>query len=170
MKKSMNRYLILLVVFTLPLSAKEVSSEKLRFKIIFPDAAGWSPPDHQERGAEVQSWSVENQSAAQILNFTVIAAPMPEAKPTFKENAEEWAQGMMTRFSRKISSRFAKLAGRDAYELVASVKNAEGELFFSNWMMQVGETTYGVTIIVKDRSKLTNEAATSFLNSIEIKK
>lgn len=94
---------------------------------------------------------------------------MPEAKPTFKENAEEWERGMMSRFTRKISGRFTKLSNRDAYELIATLKNVDTELFFSNWMIQVGDTTYGIVIVAQQKEKLTGEAATAFLKSLEIK-
>jgi hypothetical protein len=166
----MTKYLFLLIVLAVGLYAKEVSSEKPRFKIYFPDATGWSPVDCQSSGTEVQIWSAENHTLALVLNFTVVDAPMPEAKPTFKENAEEWSRGMMQRFSRKISSRFTTLAGWDACELVASLKNGDEELFFSNWMIQAGDVTYGVTIIAKDSPNLTGDVVLAFLKSLEIPK
>jgi len=165
----MNRYLLVFAILAASLHAKEVSDNKLGFKIIFPDAPGWSPLEYRKSN-EVQSWSVGNQASAQMLSFMVIDAPMPNARPTFKKNAEEWGQGMMTRFSHKLSSQFTKLAGHDAYELVTSTKNGAVELYFSNWMLQAGDTTYGITIVAKDLSKLTDDTATTFLRSLQITK
>jgi hypothetical protein len=165
-----TKFVLPLVFFAVSVAAKEVSSETPRFKITFPDTTGWSSVQHQSHGAEVQIWAAENPSLSLAFRFVVMNAPMPEAKPTFKENAEEWARGLMERFSRKLSSRFTRLAERDAYELVASLKDGNEELFYSNWMIQVGDVTYNIMIVADDRSKLAGDTALAFLKSLEIPK
>ena len=76
---------------------------------------------------------------------------------------------MMEHFTRKISSRFAKLAEHDAYELVATVEVENTAVFYySIWMMPVGDLTYGVTILSDDRAKLVGDTAAAFLDSLEI--
>ena len=166
----MIRFILLFVTLAIGLQAKVISNEKLRFKISFPESAGWSEVDHQTPSSEIQLWYAGNPSAGLGLNLQIIDAPMPEAKPTFQENAEEWGRGMMSRLSRKISARFTTLASHDAYELVASLKRGDIEVFYSNWMIQVGDVTYCVTIIAKDSSQLSGDVASAFLKSLEISK
>ena len=165
----MIRYLLLVAALALGLHAREISNARLRFKIAFPDAPGWSTVSHESNGAEEQSWTAESKAARLVLIFSTINAPAPETKPTFKEQAAAWEKGMMEHFTRKISSRFAKLAGHDAYELVATieVENA-GVFYYSIWMMPAGGLTYGVTILSDDRAKLVGDTATAFLDSLEL--
>ncbi|MFT3870511.1 MAG: hypothetical protein QM715_18840 [Nibricoccus sp.] len=163
------KYIIcVLLAFTIGLQAKDVSSEKPKFKISFPDEAGWTAPVLHEGNPAVRIWSAENQSVALVYIFTVIDAPMPEAKPTFRENAEEWARGLSENFTQKISFQIKKLADHDAAELVTSLKSENGELFYSNWMIQIEQITYGITIIAKEKSKLTGSESATFLKSLKL--
>jgi hypothetical protein len=166
----MTKYLLLLAFLAVGLSAKEISNEHPPFKISFPDSAGWLPVKHNAVVDEVQMWTAENPDRGLSFRVMVINAPMPEAKPTFRENAEEWSRGMMESFSRKLSSRFAPLAGHEAYELVATLKGDEGELYCSNWMIEVGAVTYAFVVVADKEAKLTGPEATAFLKSLEIPK
>ena len=167
--KNMTRYLLLIAALTVGLHAREISNAKLRFKIAFPDAPGWSTVNRESQGTEAQSWSAESQAARLVLIFSAINNPPTEVKPAFKDQAAAWEKQMMPRFTRKISSRFAMLAGHEAYELVATIENEKmGVLYYSIWMMPVGKLTYGATILSDDRAKLTGETATAFLDSLEI--
>jgi hypothetical protein len=165
----MTRYLLLVAALAVGLQAREISNAKLRFKIVFPDAPGWSTVTHKSQGIGSQSWTAESQAARLVLIFSTIDPLTPEVRPTFKEQAAAWEKGMMEHFTRKISSRFAKLAEHDAYELVATVEVENTAVFYySIWMMPVGDLTYGVTILSDDRAKLVGDTAAAFLDSLEI--
>ncbi len=164
----MTRYLFLFIALAVGLNAREIKNARFGFKVVFPDEPGWSTVAHKSPSPESQSWSAESEAARLVFIFTALATPESEAKSTFQERAAAWEKGMMTHFTRKISGRFARLAGHDAYELVAVVEDEQMKVYYSIWMMPVGKFTFGVTIMADNQAKLGGEAAGAFLDSIEI--
>jgi hypothetical protein len=165
---NITRCLLLVAVLAVELHAREVKSVKLGFKIMFPDAPGWSTATHKAQELGSESWTAESEAARLVLIFTVIDTPASDTNPTFKQKAADWEKGMMTHFTRKISARFARLAGHDAYELVAALEDEQMKVYYSIWMMPVGKHTYGVTIMADNPVKLGGDTAAAFLDSLEI--
>ena len=144
----MKQYTLILAMIPFALHAREVSSEKLGLKITFPDAAGWTPLKHEQteqNGVEVQAWSSQNQASKQILSLLVFDGGMRDAKPVFKEFAEESGRVLKKKLTGRVSSRFSRLGGHVAYEIRGAAKSGAIEIYKSFWLVRIGNTQYNVT-------------------------
>lgn len=166
--KSALAIAVLSVACLSPLWGAHIESDKLRFSISFPDSDDWAAVEYKSLSPEISLWTSTNEELGTILQLIVIDAPMPGASPTFREGAVEWEHGMMGKLMTKISSRFASLSGREAYELVTTFSKDEETYFLSNWYVQDGQTSFYLTVTTVDRDALSAPAALEFLQSFAI--
>ena len=88
--KKLTAFLLLLIAPLL--QGAEISSDKHAFSAELPSASGWSKPFYQESQPHAHrlSWTARNEKEKEMIYVSIIDAPLPDKKPTFKEDALEW--------------------------------------------------------------------------------
>lgn len=167
----MNKLLILIfTIFCSLANATELKNEKLGYTVSFPTQGSFTNPKHTKIRDGVDLWKSESSELGQEFSFMVIDAPMPGGKTTFEQNAKEWEKGMLKSFTKKISSEFTTLGGEPAFHIITTIETPDIELYFSNWYIQNGQTTYTLTVASIDKENFKNEYSRAFLNSFRLSK
>lgn len=163
----MKRLAALTLLLSGVLSAGEVSSPDFGFSVEFPGGEGFTALEKVADSPKTVSW--RSACPAQGLAFVVLATqePLPNARPTFKENTEEWERRNLSEEGMTIvESSFVQVDGHDARHVVLRIRRASEEMFVSNWMIDGKDTVYFVIIAGPRKEDLTSDRARRFLGSI----
>lgn len=131
---------------------------------------GWSEPVYQESKphAHQLSWTAKNEGNMEMIYVSIIDAPLSDKKPTFKEDALEWEKYILKRLTKKISSSFTTLGGVESYRVVGKTMNYGSEYYVVQWMSNLGQTTYQISLISGMEPNLETGIFHDFITSVKI--
>ena len=163
---------VLSVSALLSASAEVVTAPVYGLSATFPIHADWTPVEHKKSGPHqhVLTWSAKSQAKKQMIYLSIIDAPLPDRKPTFRENALEWEREVRTSSKEITQTEFTILGGREAYKVVGKVLNFGSEYFFVRWMSLSGDVTYQVSIVSERPVDLERGVFHEFVESLTLQK
>ncbi|MBL9186239.1 MAG: hypothetical protein JNK23_02055 [Opitutaceae bacterium] len=170
----MKRALLIVLSVSALLSARAevVTAPAYGLAATFPTHSDWTPVEHKkgEPHSHVLTWSAKSQAKKQMIYLSIIDAPLPDRKPTFRENALEWERGVRTSSKEITQTEFTTLGGREAYKIVGKVLNFGSEFFFVRWMSLSGDVTYQVSIVSEKPVDLERGVFHDFIESLTLQK
>jgi hypothetical protein len=153
-------------------SAEVVTAPDYGFAATFPTHSDWTAVEHKksEPHPHVLTWSSKSQAKKQMIYVSIIDAPLPDRKSTFRENALEWERGVRANSKKITLTEFTTLGGREAYKIVGTVLNFGSEFFFVRWMSLSGDVTYQVSFVSEAPLDLERGVFHDFLESLTLQK
>jgi len=103
-----------------------------------------------------------------MIYVSIVDAPLPDRKPTFRENALEWEKGVRESAKKITLAEFTTLGGREAYKITGTIINFGSEFFFVRWMSLSENATYQVSLVSEAAPDLGIGAFHDFLGSLVI--
>ena len=146
----------------------EISDDLKKFVVHFPEGSGWSDVVKKTPRKDASYWSSTHKKSGMATFLLIGDDPAYRKLSTFRERALEWERGIQSRQPEKVSSRFSKLAGKDAYHIVTSAQVNGTKMYFSNWYVEGGDVLYTLGVVAPSMELLKGKDAEAFFASFSI--
>ena len=166
--KKMFRALIVGCLFAGRGFSAEVSDDLKKFVVQFPEGSGWSDVVKKTPRKDASYWSSTHKKSGMATFLLTGNDPAYRKLPTFRERALEWERGIQSRQPEKVSARFSKLAGKEAYHIITSTQVNGTKMYFSNWYVEGGDVLYTLGVVAPSMELLEGKDAEAFLASFSM--